>query len=192
MTSLRTRFPNPILAALHPGILPGGVSRVLLVGAWSSAARELLAQVRRGFPEARICLLTSAPLPVQAGVAEVWIGERTAPDVLARARQARIDLIVPLEPYGLAGDTRPELESFALAAGARAVAVHEATYGTVRIATRSHLRYRLYGRPWVCRAFGAATLLLVVAPLYLAYRAACRLGLWRGDPTADSSMRVNP
>jgi len=191
MRSLRARFPNPILTALHPGILPGGVSRILLVGVWSSAAQELFAQLQRGFPDAWICLLTSASIPVQAGMAEVWIGERADPAIIARTREARIDLVVPLEPYGLVGDTRPELESFALMVGARAVAVHEATYGTVRIATRSHLRYRLYARPWVCRAFGAATLLLVVAPLYLVYMAARWLGLWRGDATADNSTRTN-
>jgi hypothetical protein len=167
------------------------VSRILLVGSWSEAAPNLLAQLRQGFPGAWVCLLTPHPIPLQAGMAEVWAGRPADPEVVARVREARIDLIVPLEPYGLVGDTRPELESFALMTGARAVAVHEATYGTVRIATRSHLRYRLYVRPWICRAFGVATLLLVVAPLYLVYMAARWLGLWRGHATADNSRRTN-
>ena len=178
--SIRRRFPNPILAALHPGILPGGVRRILLVGEWSRAAAELLTTLRRPFPDAGMRILAQAPSHPPPGIAEVWTGCTTDPAVIALAQAARLDLIVPLEPYGLMGDTRPELERFALTAGAQAVAVYETTYGMVRIATRAHLRYRLYVRPWLCRAFGAATLALVVAPLYGVYLVARWVGLWRG------------
>lgn len=185
MISPRGRFPNPILAALHPGILPGGVRRILLVGEWSRTAEELLATLRRAFPDAGIRILARASSHPPAGIAEVWTGCTTDPAVIALAQAARLDLIVPLEPYGLMGDTRPELERFALTAGAQAVAVYETTYGMVRIATRAHLRYRLFVRPWLCRAFGAATLTLLVAPLYGVYILARRLGLWRGSPATE-------
>jgi hypothetical protein len=182
---LRKRFPNPTLAALHPGILPGGVFRILLVGSWSKAAEDLLAQLQRAFPGAWVRLLTPVPISPPVGITEVWVGNQADPEVVARAQEARLDLVVPLEPYGLMGDARPELESFALAVAARAVAVYEITYGTVRIATRSHLRYRLYFRPWICRAFGAASLALIVTPLYLVYVLARFLGLWRGSPATE-------
>lgn len=180
--SLRKRFPNPILSALHPGILPGGVRRILLVGVWSNTAEKLLVTLRRAFPEAGMRLLAPAPGRPPANIVEAWIGKPTDPAVIARARAARLDLIVPLEPYGLMGETRPELERFALAVGARAVTVYEATYGMIRIATRAHLRYRLYIRPWVCRAFGIATLAVLIAPLYGVYVLTRWLGLWRGSP----------
>lgn len=183
--SIRRRFPNPILPALHPGILPRGVRRILLVGAWDATAADLLARLRRAFPEAGIFLLAPTPGPSPGGIAEVWIGSLEDPASLAHARSAALDLVVPVEPYGLMGEVRPDLERFALAAGARAVAVYETTYGTVRIATRGHLRCRLYLRPWACRAFGAATLALVVTPLYAVYLLARWFGLWRGGQATE-------
>lgn len=183
--SIRRRFPNPILAALHPGILPGGVRRILLVGEWDATAAGLLASLRRAFPEAGIFLLTPTPGPSPGGIAEMWIGSLADAASLARARAAALDFIVPVEPYGLMGDVRPDLERFALAAGARAVAVYETIYMTVRIATRGHLRYRVYLRPWACRAFGAATLAFVVAPLYGVYLVARWVGLWQGRPSVE-------
>jgi len=176
------RLPNPVLSALHSGILPGGVHRILLVGDWSITAEYLVTMLRRAFPKAVFLLLSPISCHPPSEIAEVWAGEQSDPAIIGRARAVQFDLIVPLEPYGLVGDTRPDLERFALAIGARAVAVYETTYGMVRIATPTHLRYRLYVRPWVCRAFGAATLALVVAPLYLAYLMARCFGLWRGSP----------
>jgi len=176
--SLRRRFPNPVLSELHPGVLPGGIRQVLLVGEWSSDAADLLAVVRRAFPGAGLRLLSGASEGPLRELLETWKGALDDPAVIRRVRAARVDLLVPIEPYGLMGDVRPELERFALTTGARAVAVHEATYGMVRIATRSHLRYRLYLRPWACRVFGMATLACVMAPLYLAYVLAQAVGLW--------------
>lgn len=176
---IQRRFPNPVLGELYPGILPGGVSRILLVGEWSRSAEDLLAGLRRAFPEGCMRLLAPTPGRPPAGIVEVWTGRETDPEIITRACAARLDLVVPIQPYGLMGDTRPELERFALAAGTRAVAIYESTYGMVRIATRGHLRYRLYLRAWACRAFGAATLTLVVVPLYAVYLLARWFGLWR-------------
>jgi hypothetical protein len=186
--SLRRRFPNPTLAALHPDVLPGGIARVLLVGDWSPVAAGLLATLRRGLGEPRIWLLTSAPVPTPDGITAVWEGTLTDERIHRLARDARLDLVVPLEPYDLLGSTRFDLECFALAVGARAVAVHEATYGTVRIAMRLHLRYRVGLRPWACRIFGGLTLLGVVAPLYAAYWVARRVGLWQGPSHAEDRL----
>ena len=182
MKGVRRQLPNPVLSALHPEILPGGVHRILLAGDWSITADYLVALLRQAFPKAVFLLLSPILIHPPAEIAEVWAGEQSDPATIARAQAVQFDLIVPLEPYGLMGDTRPDLERFALAIGARAVAVYEATYGMVRIATPMHLRYRLYARPWVCRAFGTVTLALVVAPLYLIYLMARCFGLWRGSP----------
>ncbi len=179
--SIRSRLPNPMLSMLHPRILPRGVARILLVGSWSNGAERLFGTLRRVFPDATVTVLAPATTRLPIGLQEMWIGDVTDSEVVARARRARFDLLAPLEPYGLMGETRPELERFALRIGARAVAVYETTYGTVRIATRAHLRYRVYLRPWVCRAFGAALLAIWVAPLYGVYLLARWLGLWRGE-----------
>jgi len=183
--SIRRRLPNPILPALHPGILPGGVARIVFVGPWSTDAESVFATVRRGFPNAWVIWLAPKANPLPVEMSEVWAGDPTDPAVAARAREARLDLVVPFEPYDLMGDTRPELERFALLVGARAVAVYETTYGMVRIARRAHLRYRLYVRPWVCRVFGGATLTLLVAPLYGIYVVARWLRLWPSIPATE-------
>ena len=175
--SLRRRFPNPILSELTPAILPGGVGQILLVGEWSSNAADLLTILRRAFPGASVRLLTGTTERAPMAPVETWTGRVDDPGAVRRVRASRVDLIVPLAPYGLMGDVRPDLEWFALKTGAQAVAVHESTYGMVRIATRNHLRYRLYVRPWACRVFGVTTLVLVVAPLYLGYLLA-RAGRW--------------
>lgn len=87
--------------------------------------------------------------------------------VIARARAAKADLIVPLQPYGLMGEARPELERFALMVGARPVAAHETSYGTVRFPTRPHVRYRLYARSLVCCVFIVEILVFIVIPFYV-------------------------
>jgi len=186
--SLRRRLPNPTLAALHPDVLPGGVERILLVGGWSPEADGLLATLRRGFRDPRIWLLTPSPIPAPGGIAAVWEGTVADQQIRRQARDARLDLVVPLEPYDLLGSTRFALERFALAVGARAVAVHEKAYGTVRIATRPHLHYRVSIRPWACRFFGGLALLGVVAPLYVVYWVARRVGLWRGPSHAEDRL----
>jgi hypothetical protein len=135
-----------------------------------------------------VCLLTADPIAIPGGVVEVWEGAMTDARILRRAREARWDLVVPIEPYDLMGSTRFDLERFALAAGARAVAVHEGTYGTVRVATRLHLRYRVRFRPWACRVFGGLTFLLLVVPLYAVYWTARSLGVWRGPSHAEDRL----
>lgn len=177
--SARRRLPNPVLTALHPGVLPGGVGRILLVGHWSAAAEDILATLRRRFPDASITVLAPKLVHPTGSSVEAWEGNLTDPVMIARARRARFDLIFPIEPYGLMGETQPEFERFALAVGARAVAVYEATYGTVRVATRAHLRYRLYFRKLAWRAFGVATVVFLMVPLYIVYTVARWGGIWR-------------
>jgi hypothetical protein len=186
--SLRRRLPNPTLAALHPDVLPGRVERVLLVGNWSPDAAGLLATLRHGLRDPLVWLLTPSSIPAPGGIAAVWEGTVADEQTRRLARDARLDLVVPLEPYDLLGSTRIDLERFALSVGARAVAVHETTYGTVRIATRPHLRYRVSFRPWACRFFAGLTLRGVVAPLYAVYWVARHLGLWRGPSHAEDRL----
>jgi hypothetical protein len=163
------------------------VRRIVLVGQRSAPAEGLLSALRAAFPGAGFWLISPTPNPEASGLSGAYSGSLTDPALLSALRAIGPDLVIPLEPYGLMGEARPELETFALSVGARAVAVHEDIYRTVRIATRSHLRYRLYIRPWVCRAFGAVTLLCVVAPLYAIYWVARRAGLWRGGVAEEGT-----